>query len=657
MSICKKIFFIFILFFIIPISAQQFEIKHLNIDDGLPSNNIFDIKQDQMGYIWIATDKGLVKFDGNDFKQINTFKTNSLFIDNNTIYSGLDSSLFIKNKSKEKLLKSKKVIKLFSFNNEIFVGTSQGVYHLKENILEPIKINSILDFSIINDIIYCKESYYIASNSGLWMIDELLNPKKIIKISEEENVYLLKFQEKIISATLQNGLLLIDGESVEKKIETLENISSIKKLKNEIWVTSKSNGIEVFVLPSFSFKQKINKYNSLKTNAINTVFKDKQQTIYIATNNGLYLRTDNKLNYSNHKPSVYFKNLLVNHQNIDSLLLEKNVTFLNTDNNISISFKSVDILNPKKIKYRYKFIGDFSPWSKNNTVQFANLTARKYKFQIQSKNDNKESAIKSFSFTIDEPFYKKAWFNFSLVISLLLIGYFFVDYYIKNVNKKNKEKLDKLKLQNSLLTLEQKALQLQMNPHFIFNVLNGIKALGNSNKIEELNATISKFSLLLRGILTNSRKEEISLQEEIDLLKNYIELEQKMSSKSFTYIIKTNLDNIDADEILIPTMLLQPFIENCIQHAFQNDTLGEIIINFYVKHRFLHCAIKDNGIGIKKSKKNKINSNHKSVALNVSKERLHIISPKSNFSIEEIYIDNKINGSNIHFRIPLKTDF
>ena len=212
-------------------------------------------------------------------------------------------------------------------------------------------------------------------------------------------------------------------------------------------------------------------------------------------------------------------------------------------------------------------------------------------------------------------------------------------------------------MKNRLLTLEQKALQLQMNPHFIFNVLNGIKALGNAGKIDELNNNISKFSVLLRGILNNSRKEEITLQEEINLLKNYIELEQRMSSKTFTYAINTQLNNIDPEEILIPTMLIQPFVENSIEHAFQKNIKGEIFINFEVKHYFLHCSITDNGIGIHQSKQQKQHLHHKSVALKVSKERLYIISTKSNLKITEIKEGKQVKGTQVNFRIPLKTDY
>jgi two-component system sensor histidine kinase LytS len=658
MSLNKKISCFFILLFSTQLYAQQTSIKNISADDGLPTNIIYDLAQDEIGYLWIATHKGLVKFDGNDFSQINNLKTNNVFVKNKVVYAGLENGLFIKNKSKGQIFDSKKVLKIFSNHVHIFVGTTEGIYLLKENSLQPIKINSILDFSIINDLIFYENSFYIASNNGLWKLDDLLKPKKKYKVLEENITSLEKFEDRIIAASLKNGLFIMDGASVVKKIKTLENITAVKKLKNEIWVTSKSDGIEVFELPSFSFKQKINKYNSLNTNSIANVFQDNLSTTWIATNKGLskIIKT-NQFTRFEKKPTIHFEHLQVNHQHKDSLLFDKNVEFLNSDNNIAITFKSINLLKSKKIQYRYQLVNGFSPWSKNNTVQFPNLPRGRYQFQVQSKIEDKKSIIKSFSFSVDAPFYEKAWFIFTCIISLLLIGYFSLDYYLRRIHKNHQEKLNKLKVKNRLLSLEQKALQLQMNPHFIFNVLNGIKALGNSGKTEELNTTISKFSVLLRGILNNSRKEEITLREEINLLKYYIELEQRMSSKSFTYDIQTNLNNIDADEILIPTMLIQPFIENCIQHGFQKNTLGKIIIKFEVKHHFLNFSIIDNGIGIRESKKRKENSNHISVALKVFKERIENITTKNSFSIDEIIEDSVITGTKVWFKIPLKTDY
>jgi two-component system sensor histidine kinase LytS len=197
-----------------------------------------------------------------------------------------------------------------------------------------------------------------------------------------------------------------------------------------------------------------------------------------------------------------------------------------------------------------------------------------------------------------------------------------------------------------------------MNPHFIFNVLNGIKALGNSDNKEELNKTISQFSILLRSILNNSRLEEISLKEEIETLENYLSLEQKMSSKTFEFSIQKNLHNIDPEEILIPPMLLQPFIENAVKHGISKITSeAKVSVVFEVKHHFLECAIRDNGIGFHKSQEENKTKNHSSVGLKITKERIKNISKFSAFSVEEIKEENTILGTKIWFRIPLKLDY
>ena len=195
-----------------------------------------------------------------------------------------------------------------------------------------------------------------------------------------------------------------------------------------------------------------------------------------------------------------------------------------------------------------------------------------------------------------------------------------------------------------------------MNPHFIFNVLNGIKAFGNKGEISTMNETISQFSILLRSILQNSRLEEINLTEELKTIENYLALEQKISSKKFTYSLKTVLNNIAIEEILIPPMLVQPFIENSIKHGFQpNKESNTIEVLFEVKQRFLHCSIKDNGIGFYQSKKEK--SNNHSLAIQITKERVINLSSKHSFMIEEIKENDTVYGTKVWFKIPLKTDY
>lgn len=658
MYVFKKYIVIFFLFFVMKIDAQNYSVKNLTIQDGLPSNIVYDIQQDKIGYLWMATEKGLVKFDGDDFTLINSLKTTTLFIDGSTIYAGLENGLFIKNKSNEYFIKSEKILSIVKHKNKIYTGTIEGIYSLENKELYPLLNNSTVNLPSVNGMISTEKGIIITSTKGLYKLHISLNKSYLNKIEKGVFTSIDKSYNSYIATESNGKIIEVKNDSILKTIETISNANSIRKIKNEVWVSSKTNGIEVYSLPSFTFKQKINKYNSLQTNTIYDVFKTDDQTTYIASSKGVYvLKNLVSKNTSDFKPVVYFENFQVNHQNADTLLAKKKFILSHLENNISISFKTVNLSYPKKIQYRYQLNDYFSPWTFNNNVQLPNLNAGSYQFKIQSKIENKKSKIKSLAFMIKTPFYQKAWFIFTVVITLLLAGYLYLDYYLKQINTRNKQKINQLKQKNQLLSLEHKALQLQMNPHFIFNVLNGIKALGNRGDINELNNTISKFSVLLRGILNNSRKDEISLKDEILLLKNYIELEQKMSSKSFCYRIVTHLNHIDPDEILIPTMLIQPFVENCIKHAFKINATGEITISFSVKHRFLECTIADNGIGIYQSQKRKGNSTHKPVAIKIAKERLFVLTKNSSFRINEILTDNKVLGTKVSFKIPLKTDY
>ncbi|MCL7763422.1 histidine kinase [Polaribacter sp. Z014] len=644
----------FLIFFLIkPIHSQENQLQNFSISDGLPSTVINNIVQDEIGYLWIATDNGYSKFDGVNFTNYKQEKATCIFIEKGKIYIGLKTGLLLLQNNKSTFYESKEILKIKSIRNKIVLATVQGVCELKKDYIQPLKINTQIDFSIINDIISFKNSIYIASIKGLWSIDKLYKPLKVNRILEENSTSLLINKNQLIASTYNKGLKIIGDNSILKSISTLENISSIKKINDEIWVTSQKKGIDILDANTYLFNRKINKYNAAISDKINTVFKDNHNSVWIASlNKGLY-------KYSTAiaivKPTIFIESIAVNYKLIDSLNIAK-LALKPNENNISFSFKTINLKSPKNIEYRYQLNNEFTPWSHQNKVDFANLKAGDYTFTIQSKEGSLLSKKVSFSFFIETPIYQKAWFLILCGVLLCLLLAAIIEIYIRKTNKKNQQKITALETENHVLTLEQKALQLQMNPHFIFNVLNGIKALGNSGNSKELNKTISQFSILLRSILNNSRLEEISLQDEIDTLKNYLDLEQKMNSKSFNYSIETALNNIDSEEILIPPMLLQPFVENCIKHAFlPNKTDATIKLLFEIKNKFLYFTIEDNGIGFHQSKK--VKSNHQSVALEVTKERILHLTKYNSFSMEEIKEKNEIKGTKVMFKIPLKTDY
>ena len=202
-----------------------------------------------------------------------------------------------------------------------------------------------------------------------------------------------------------------------------------------------------------------------------------------------------------------------------------------------------------------------------------------------------------------------------------------------NQIQKTKAEEEKQKATIELLENKQKAmesrlqsLRLQMNPHFLFNALNSIQQMILAN--EEMVATryLSRFSKLLRTVLLHSDKESITLKEEIDILKMYVELESVRFKESFTYVISCDED-IETEEIKIPTLLIQPFVENAIWHGLMHkEGDRKLSVSFKEKADFLQCIIEDNGVGRKKAMEMKISTGqdkkHTGKGISVSEERL-----------------------------------
>ncbi len=643
--------------------AQSNPLKIYTKTDGLPSLQITEGIQDNVGYIWFASNKGLIRFDGNNFA---TFTSKNGLISNHIttlankkseLLIGTDKGLSIQSHNQIRNFEGNHINCILTVNNHTFLGTNKGIFRLRENYLSPLRTNFQIDLNIVNDLKFDGKFYWIATNKSLWKLDKLINPEVLERIDVNNYTAVLIHNNTVIATTFNNGIQFITNNEVRTQAVTAQNITGVKKINNQFWILSEDDGIEVLDA-NFNFERTINKYNTLTTNKVTTAFQDTEKNTWIGTQNkGLFFLKNDKI--TSNKPIIYFENIEVVFTPIDSININnyhKTLQLPADKNHISFYYKTVNISNTNNLEYRYSLNNQASPWSKKSAVDFAYLSPGNYTFTAQSRIGKLESQPLKFTFFIDTPIYQKKWFIWtSIAFACLLLGGISA-LYIRKIKAKNKAKVAKLKLENHLLSLEQKALQLQMNPHFIFNVLNGIKALGNSGKSVELNTTISMFATLLRGVLHNSRQEEISLAEEISTLKNYIELEQQMSTKSFEYSITNHL-NIDPEEILIPPMLIQPFVENSIKHGISSVENGKIAIRFTAKNDFLQCEIEDNGIGFMQSKKLKKTSTHQSVAMQVTKERIQNLSKKSSFNSIEITENNQVKGTKITFSIPLKTDF
>ncbi|MCO6146919.1 tetratricopeptide repeat protein [Flavobacterium sp. NRK1] len=242
---------------------------------------------------------------------------------------------------------------------------------------------------------------------------------------------------------------------------------------------------------------------------------------------------------------------------------------------------------------------------------------------------------------------------FAALFTVLLFGLAFLIY--------NRLQLKKtLTLQRDLAEYEQKALHLQMNPHFVFNCLGSISSFIVQNGTDSAIKYLSKFSKLMRLTLEYSKESLIPIDKEIEGLQNYLELEQLRFNKVFDFSISK--DPSIEDDMAIPPLLLQPFVENAIIHGLvPKKKKGFISVDFVLEKDKLVCTITDDGIGYNRSKKLKENSVtvHKSMALEITKKRLEVIqaftSKTSQVEIKELTDANgEPAGTKIILNLPIQ---
>ena len=219
---------------------------------------------------------------------------------------------------------------------------------------------------------------------------------------------------------------------------------------------------------------------------------------------------------------------------------------------------------------------------------------------------------------------------------------------------------EKKRIEGEMNRVRLTALRAQMNPHFLFNSLNSIRAYVISNKVKEASEYLSKFASLIRLILNYSSKEHIELYEEIEAVKLYVKLEELRFRQNFGLRLIPE-ENIDIHNILIPPLILQPYVENAIRHGLapaKKENYLEIKIS--VENNQLTISIRDNGVGRSTSKQLKSlqQHNHKSLAMELTKSRIELMDHNLKINDHVVIIDHYDNttptGTEVIIKLPVK---
>ncbi len=253
------------------------------------------------------------------------------------------------------------------------------------------------------------------------------------------------------------------------------------------------------------------------------------------------------------------------------------------------------------------------------------------------------------------------------MIWILAITFIFIIFIIFALFKayQLRKRSDENVLKQQTLEIEKNLLRSQMNPHFIFNAMNSIQSFIAENDSYSALRYLSKFAKLIRLILENSMHQTIPLQDEMQSLELYMELEKVRFNNKFDF--KFNIeDNISEDNIQVPPMLIQPFIENAIIHGImplEKTGLIEINLSTIEKHDVIRCEVIDNGIGrdasakLKKSQGKK----HKSIGMQVSRQRLESLNKQTqklmSYEVSDVMSDGKVSGTKVSLLIPFTSEF
>jgi hypothetical protein len=346
-------------------------------------------------------------------------------------------------------------------------------------------------------------------------------------------------------------------------------------------------------------------------------------SLYIASDDGLTVIPYSAIyGIKTNSPIPYFQSIQINDE-VDKV--DRQDIVLSGRNRIHIEFSSINY-SFSPVIFSYKLEGADNEWTVGigTNVVYQNLPRGEYAFKLRVRKPTSDwsEPIKC-GITIKATIWQHPLFYTGLsvliaaMITMILI-------YRKNLQIK------KIEREHQLVTLEQKALQSMMNPHFLFNALGSIQHYLLQNKPREAGLYLSQFARLVRQNIHGVNSPMLSLEAETDRLKNYLDLEKMRMKDRFDYKFEIDEDITD-DAVMIPSMIIQPFVENSILHGISPlEKGGMIIISFsMVTDKAIRIVIEDNGVGIKQSKAFKSDSpNHLNLSMEMTRKRIEILGKK-----------------------------
>lgn len=644
------------------------EFKFYNKENGLSADKIFALTKQNNTLICLAANYQFNDIDLNNFSithranmdnssfwNIKSFE-NIYVVCGSPAYIFESSSkvtipIYYKNKETKQFLRMKDVE---NFDTENLLGCEYGSLFLI-NKKTGLATRFVNDLPTIFSICKVGDEIYLGTKTGVYKYREnklvfLGDSLPLLKSRIDDILYV---NHQLFIATKGNGVLLFDGSSAIARYTELEGLASnmAKYLTADkdgnVWVGTNRGISRLKKIDSNHYKvNTINLSEGLVSSEINQLLVD-DSLLFFATNKGLgQVNIKQAFNEGVIIPT-YIEDLSINSvkYNYDTTL------FLNHHQNfVQISYKGINVKSEGRILYKYRLEGLDSSWTytKNTFVQFTTLPPGNYKFIVYALNSDGQTSSSPavINFVINSPFWKTWWFYVILLSFVFVLTYLV---YKKRVQFIQKQEHEKTEINKRISESELKALRAQMNPHFMFNAINSIQNFVLKNDSKSAQKYLTKFARLIRSVLENSKHELVWLNKEVEALELYVELEALRASFGFDYEFILE-DNLNAENLFIPPMIIQPYIENAILHGIipLTERRGMLSIKFSKEGTVLTCIIDDNGIGRKKAKeiKERKQLSHQSMGMNVTQDRIDILNQQNdNLLTKVVVIDKEIDNS------------
>lgn len=636
--------------------------------DGLSSDLITCISEDNDGnYLFGTYEAGLTYFyDDSSYLSIdrssdtrdNVIWTIHQTSDNISWVGTSRGMFYIKNRKafvpdnlKDFTAKTRSILMLR--DSTYLFGGGSGIFHYNGNIIRPIEGTDTMN---VNDLMLYNRMVYVATSNGLYNFDPE-DPAKIdrMKLPEKFTYCLTMDHDGNLWIGTSNGLFIyhqnfglheVEIDRDEFRARTIWGM--ITDHRGNIWVST-SNGVYNLVLEPNSVNYDILHY-SVTEGLINpecnqnALYEDKNHFIWVGTAGGL-CRIDPSQNnslFEYKEPQLHLIGIRLFMEDFEysnypctideSTGLPVSITFPHNKNHLTFDFIGINLKNPESVSYEYRLVGaedNWSPISNENKATYSFLAPGNYHFEVRATNKgNMWSPVQTVYVEILSPYWKTWWFILLVILAAALVLFLIFRNRINVI--KQKQENENLQYRNRLLFLEQKSLNASMNRHFIFNSLNSIQYFINSQDRKSANKYLSNFAKLIRKNLDSSMANNfiVSLQEEIERIELYLSLEAMRFENRFDYIVDVSSD-IDTESIEIPSMILQPFVENSIIHGvLPLERKGNISVKIYREFEDIVFEVTDDGTGIDNSlnEKNKtIEGDHISKGVEITNRRIDLL--------------------------------